>query len=363
MADPRTGLGGCRGTGAPGGCPWPPDGRPAGRLIHRCVLVGPGPQSPWITPVPGRGRPDDVPVDVERRLAELGGAARWRDLVGCAADDRRLRALVERGLVRSHGGGCYALPEAPDWLVRARQFNAALTCISWAAESGHFVLERPTRLHLAVPAGRSPSRSPHRPVRSAVLHRTSALRSGALPDPPVVTAPAAAAAILRCQPALLAMVAIDSFLNRSTCTAAEIAAQLRGPGSKHAKTLLGRCDARSDSGMETIARVVLRDAGLAVRCNVPVSGVGWVDLLVEDRVVVELDGFEHHGSRRVFAQDRRRDRALAALGFRVLRFTYDEVVHSPKVLLEEVLAALEAPWVPEPLRASDAARPGRRFRG
>mgnify|MGYP001829001057 FL=1 len=298
-------------------------------------------------------------MDVLRRLAELGGAARRSDLVGSSADWRQIRALVEQGLVVAHGAGCYALPDAPRWIVRARQFRGVLTCVSWAEQAGVFVLERPTRTHLAVPAGRSPSRSPNRPSRAVVLHRTPAIRPGALPDPPVVPAAVAAVSILRCLAPLNAITTIDSFLNRSVCSTAEIRSALVGPGSRRALDLLSRCDARSDSGLETIGRVVLRDAGLSVECNVHVPGVGWVDLLVEERVVVEFDGFEHHGSLRAFGEDRRRDRALAALGFRVLRFTYDEVVHTPEVIVEAVHAALRSPWVPLPLPVLSARGPRR----
>jgi hypothetical protein len=39
------------------------------------------------------------------------------------------------------------------------------------------------------------------------------------------------------------------------------------------------------------------------------------------RVVVETDGFEHHGTRAAFERDRARDAHLTACGWRVLRFT------------------------------------------
>jgi len=50
-----------------------------------------------------------------------------------------------------------------------------------------------------------------------------------------------------------------------------------------------------------------------------------VDLMwAQERLVVELDGPEHIGPAR-YADDRRRDRILQAAGFRVLRFTNEEV--------------------------------------
>ena len=42
------------------------------------------------------------------------------------------------------------------------------------------------------------------------------------------------------------------------------------------------------------------------------------------RVIVELDGFETHGTRAAFKADRAKDAALTASGHKVLRFTYDD---------------------------------------
>ena len=54
-----------------------------------------------------------------------------------------------------------------------------------------------------------------------------------------------------------------------------------------------------------------------------------VDLLwPEGRLVVEVDGYEHHSSRLAFASDRHRDYELSASGFRVLRLTHHEVLWS-----------------------------------
>jgi len=51
-----------------------------------------------------------------------------------------------------------------------------------------------------------------------------------------------------------------------------------------------------------------------------------VDFLWRDRgLVVETDGFRHHGDRTAFEADRARDAHLQSIGFRVLRFTYRQV--------------------------------------
>ena len=54
------------------------------------------------------------------------------------------------------------------------------------------------------------------------------------------------------------------------------------------------------------------------------------------RLVVEVDGFRHHGHRAAFESDRARDAALQSLGYRVLRFTYRQLTEEPS----SVVAAL-----------------------
>jgi very-short-patch-repair endonuclease len=68
--------------------------------------------------------------------------------------------------------------------------------------------------------------------------------------------------------------------------------------------------------------------------------VGWVDLLVEGRLVVEIDGYAYHSSPQQFADDRRRDAALAAMGSQVLRFTWVDAVRRPDYVVRMVTAVL-----------------------
>ncbi|HEY0363337.1 MAG TPA: type IV toxin-antitoxin system AbiEi family antitoxin domain-containing protein [Solirubrobacteraceae bacterium] len=58
----------------------------------------------------------------------------------------------------------------------------------------------------------------------------------------------------------------------------------------------------------------------------------------EQRVIVELDGFETHGTRAAFRNDRAKDAALTAHGYRVLRFTHDD---EPALAIERLRAVLD----------------------
>lgn len=57
-------------------------------------------------------------------------------------------------------------------------------------------------------------------------------------------------------------------------------------------------------------------------------------------LVVEVDGFEFHSSRRAFESDRRRDARLAAAGFRVVRVTWRQLEGRPEEVLARVAQAL-----------------------
>jgi very-short-patch-repair endonuclease len=64
-----------------------------------------------------------------------------------------------------------------------------------------------------------------------------------------------------------------------------------------------------------------------------------VDFLWRDRrLVVETDGWRHHAGRAAFERDRARDALLQSLGFRVLRFTYRQVMEDRSA----VVAALRS---------------------
>jgi hypothetical protein len=57
----------------------------------------------------------------------------------------------------------------------------------------------------------------------------------------------------------------------------------------------------------------------------------------EQRVIVETDGFETHGTRAAFHADRAKDAALTAAGYRVLRFTRDD---DPELAIKRLSAVL-----------------------
>jgi len=60
---------------------------------------------------------------------------------------------------------------------------------------------------------------------------------------------------------------------------------------------------------------------------------------LERRLIVEVDGSQHAGN----AGNRARDRALRAMGFRVLRFWDNAALADQRMVLAAIAAALEGP--------------------
>src|SRR5690625_7915164 len=103
---------------------------------------------------------------------------------------------------------------------------------------------------------------------------------------------------------------------------------------------VGLASPTTQSVLESLARLELVSEGLKVEPQTYVDEVGYVDLLVEDVVAVELDGYEYHRDRIQFSRDRFRDRQLRMMGYEVLRYAYDEVINSPELVVTEVRTIL-----------------------
>jgi very-short-patch-repair endonuclease len=118
------------------------------------------------------------------------------------------------------------------------------------------------------------------------------------------------------------------------------------PGARALRALIeeGSAAALTRSEAEERLLALIRVARLpAPETNVRV-GRYEVDFLWRDRgLVVEVDGFKYHSSRAAFERDRVRDAELGALGFRVIRVTWRQIVDGPEELIARLGAALAAP--------------------
>lgn len=116
--------------------------------------------------------------------------------------------------------------------------------------------------------------------------------------------------------------------------------KLPGNRNARARSILDSVIPRADSVLEVLANYHFQRAGLHVRRHVELPGVGEVDFVIEDCLVVETDGSTHLEPLQV-KKDRKRNNATVIGGRLCLRFGYDDVVHHPERMVAQVLEVLE----------------------
>ncbi len=99
-------------------------------------------------------------------------------------------------------------------------------------------------------------------------------------------------------------------------------------------------DFRSQSVLESVARVRLLSSGWRVRSQVPVGDLGSIDLVVEEEIALELDGRAFHES--TFERDRRKDLEIAIQGRHSIRVSHRMVRDAWADVERAIAAALAA---------------------
>jgi very-short-patch-repair endonuclease len=80
--------------------------------------------------------------------------------------------------------------------------------------------------------------------------------------------------------------------------------------------------------------------------NIEVEGMELDFLWRASKVVVETDGYQYHGNRIAFEEDRKRDLRLRALGYQVVRLSYYQVTEEAR----DIVATLRPMLVKDPVR-------------
>jgi very-short-patch-repair endonuclease len=194
-------------------------------------------------------------------------------------------------------------------------------------------------VHVTVPRERTPS---HRGIR---VHRTRSLKA-AVRDGLHLTTPART--LLDLAPELNQHElerAVEQALVLRLTTHHEIEAECSDGrrGAARLRAALTDEPGLTRSEAERRLRGLIRAARLP-RPETNARVAGWeVDLLWrEQRLVVEVDGFAFHSSRHAFERDRRRDGDLVAAGYRVVRFTWRQIVREPEAVIARLAVLLHA---------------------
>ena len=149
------------------------------------------------------------------------------------------------------------------------------------------------------------------------------------------------------RPALLAVT--DQLLARR-CTRDDLERQLRrrpsGRGAARSRDVLPLGDPRSESPLESWTRWLMHEAGLpapVLQGDIHDADdwfIGRGDFVWwEQKVLVEFDG-DHHRDRKTWVHDVRRQNALVAAGWTILRFTSADVLGRPSYVIGTIRGAL-----------------------
>ena len=276
--------------------------------------------------------------DPLRSIAVRGGLVATHELAADGIGRSALARHLGAGRIIRVRQGWYSRPDLHPEILRAARVGGRLTCSS-ALELGEFWVDSDHRTHVAVDRNdcqlRSPSDSRQRRSRrdDAVVHwRTHSTSSRLIVDP------LAALADLRdCAPLQLLTASADSVLHTHPELRGGVRALAEDATSTVRDALLA-ADGVCESGIETL--FWLRMRLLSPRRQVLIAGVGRVDFVFGDRLVVEVDGRGFHSSPEQFESDRRRDALLSALGLRVLRFSYRQVMERWSEVEHAVRAAI-----------------------
>ncbi|MFJ6001055.1 DUF559 domain-containing protein [Arthrobacter sp. NPDC092385] len=274
-------------------------------------------------------------MTLEQILRSCGGVARTGALLKRGVGERVIERHVDDGTVLRVRRGVLALPDAPSDFVRALSAGARLTCLSAAAHYGLWCIRPASELHVSRP-GRS--------AEGCTNHRGRAVPPH--PRLPLVGLADVLVHVLQCRPAEESAPMVECALRRGDTVAAFLECRLTGPFNGPARAALASVDLTGESAIEVAARLLLRGAGLRVRSQVPIKGVGRVDFLVEDCLVVEIDGAAFHSDRKALRRDRGRNNMTVIAGYTVLRFCYEDVMFQPGDVLALVLEAIG----PRPVR-------------
>lgn len=284
--------------------------------------------------------------------AELRARGKSARQTAAAAADGRLLA------VRT---GVWARPGTPTALVRAVRVGGVATAHTAARSRGLWVPPDPRPsafrrgdpapppvLRVAVPLTTSLARlhdpdDPSAPLggrEDVVLAWTAAVEVRAARGAGAVSVLAMLRDVFRAEPPERALAVVDSALHHRYIRLADLDA-LAALLPARLAPVLRRADPRAQSGTETIARYLLQLAGLTVEPQAEIARVGCVDLLVEGRVIVEVDGREWHDGD-AFEEDRLRDLLATTDRYRVLRFSWYQVLFRWPEVEAAVFAALAA---------------------
>ena len=282
-------------------------------------------------------------------LSAHDGAAPLQAFVLAGLTVRQVAALFRQGVLHRPRIGWYCDPGLPWQAGPAVRVGGAATCISSAGSWGLPVPhDDHPKVHVSLErnAGRLRHSRDRTWSAAAGTDETAHLHWAARVDPAVGWRVSIVDTLLQladCVPPDWFVAAMDAALHRSRDGERLLSAAQLALLTQHLpirlRSLLDLVDPRAESCIETLLRLGLIRRGLrGIELQVWATPRDRVDLLIRGKVILEADGEEFHDP----ARDALRDARLRALGYLVLRFSYDRIVHDLDAVLDEIEAALAA---------------------
>ena len=250
-------------------------------------------------------------------LSVLGRMARTVELRRRGVSRAELSRAVRSGEVLRPRQGVYALPDSPESWIHAASHGGTIGCAQAAASHGLWVLRLPSANHIWMGAAGTPRST----CDVCVLHWDE----GRVRVGEAAPVPNALLQVATCCGEETFFAALESALRQSLLSPSGLIWLRRHlPTSMRWLVAFARADA--DSGLESLIRLRLHRIGISVRTQVRVLGVGEVDFVIDDFLIVEAEGREGHAREKERSKDLRRDAAAAAAGYTTLRFTYELII-------------------------------------
>ena len=261
-------------------------------------------------------------------IEHIGGVARGMQLRAFGIDRHALALAVRDGSISRVRSGVFVLPQTPREIVAAAEHGGAVTCMTALRLHGIWALNEASNLHVWMGAnGRV-----HHDACECVSHwYGGATTLGLAPIEDVLVH------VLRCHGDEAFFSALESALQQRKVRSTT---RLRRSIPASARWLVDLARDDAGSGLESLLRLRLHLLGLRLECQVSLSGVGRVDFVIGGRLILEVDGAEHHAGRAARHRDLQRDAAASCLGYETLRFDYAMVMHQWPIVQAAVMAAL-----------------------
>lgn len=267
-------------------------------------------------------------ADVVACVAKQGGIVRRAVLTDHGFPRRVVDQAVAAGLLLRPRRGWIALPRADRMLLSAARFGVVITCRTQAARLGLWVHDKSGDRHVAV----DPSSTGRQAVR-AKIHWGEPLvprAPGTLADP----IENVLGYIAECEPFEQALATWNSAFNKGLV---QIEAMARLPLRPKARRVLAHATPFADAGLETYLRIRLYWLRVPLRMQTWISGHR-VDMLIGDRLIVQVDGATHTGEQRT--EDIRHDAELRLLGYHVVRVSCEQIMFGWPDVQEMIMRAV-----------------------